>query len=120
MAVFFKGEFFINLFNNGNQEILRIGEKGIKIYLSMAALNAFYIIGANYFQSIGEAVKSVILNLVRQVVLFIHLLIILPRYYGVDGVWLISPISDLVIVIFTAYFLKGNTVQLKERCLQFK
>lgn len=98
--------FFINLFNDGNQEILRIGSRGIRIYFLLIPLNCFYIIGANFFQYINNAMKSVVLNLLRQVVLFIPLLFILPKYFGIDGVWMVFPISDVIIFIITGYFLK--------------
>jgi len=112
-GVFAAPEFLIGLFNDGNEEILSIGVRGLRIYLTFACLNAFYIIGANYFQSIGRAKKSVILNLVRQVGLFIPLLILLPKYFGIDGVWYIFPISDFIICILTAYFLKKHVDELK-------
>ena len=112
---FFRGDVLINLFNDGNEEILRIGERGLKICLSMGILNAFYIIGANYFQSINQATKSVILNLIRQVVLFVPLFIILPKYYGIDGIWLIWPISDIVVFLFTGYFIRKNIRELNTR-----
>ena len=115
LIAFFRGDVLINLFNDGNEEILRIGERGLKICLSMGVLNAFYIIGANYFQSIDQAVKSVVLNLIRQVVLFVPLFIILPKYYGIDGIWLIWPISDIVVFFFTGYFIRKNIRELKAR-----
>ena len=115
LIAFFRGDVLINLFNDGNEEILRIGERGLKICLSMGVLNAFYIIGANYFQSIDQAVKSVVLNLIRQVVLFVPLFIILPKYYGIDGIWLIWPISDIVVFFFTGYFIRKNIRELKVR-----
>ncbi|WP_028856862.1 MATE family efflux transporter [Psychrilyobacter atlanticus] len=115
LLAFFRGDVLINLFNDGNEEILRIGERGLKICLSMGVLNAFYIIGANYFQSIDQAVKSVVLNLIRQVVLFVPLFIILPKYYGIDGIWLIWPISDIVVFFFTGYFIRKNITELKAR-----
>lgn len=115
LVAFFRGDVLINLFNDGNEEILRIGERGLKICLSMGVLNAFYIIGANYFQSIDQAAKSVILNLIRQVVLFIPLFIILPKYYGIDGIWLIWPISDIAVFLFTGYFIRKNIEELKVR-----
>ncbi len=115
LVVFFKGDILINLFNDGNEEILRIGERGLKICLSMGILNAFYIIGANYFQSIDQAIKSVTLNLIRQVVLFVPLFIILPKYYGIDGIWLIWSISDIIIFLFTGYFLRKNIEELKAK-----
>lgn len=115
LGVFINAEFFINLFNDGNREILDIGSRGIKIYLALASLNAFYIIGANYFQSIEEAMKSVVLNLLRQVGIFIPLLLILPRYFGIDGVWYIFPVSDLFIFLVTGYFLRTHLKEIGGR-----
>ncbi len=115
LGVFINAEFFINLFNDGNREILAIGSRGIKIYLALASLNAFYIIGANYFQSIEEAMKSVVLNLLRQVGIFIPLLLILPRYFGIDGVWYIFPVSDLFIFLITGYFLRTHLKEIGKR-----
>ncbi len=115
LGVFINAEFFINLFNDGNREILAIGSRGIKIYLALASLNAFYIIGANYFQSIEEAIKSVVLNLLRQVGIFIPLLLILPRYFGIDGVWYIFPVSDLFIFLITGYFLRTHLKEIEKR-----
>lgn len=115
LGVFINAEFFINLFNDGNREILSIGSRGIKIYLALASLNAFYIIGANYFQSIEEAMKSVVLNLLRQVGIFIPLLILLPRHFGIDGVWYIFPVSDLFIFLVTGYFLRVHLKEIEKR-----
>lgn len=99
---------FINLFNNGNKEIEAIGVHGIRIFMIFAGLNAFYIIGANYFQAVGNAKISVFLNLLRQLIIFIPLLLILPKYFGIDGVWYIFPISDLTIFFITFYFIKDH------------
>lgn len=110
LGSFLVPEFFINLFNDGNPEILRIGSEGLKIFMSLAFLNAFYIIGANYFQSIGQALKSVTLNLIRQLGLFIPMLFILPRFMGMEGIWYIFPVSDLIIFIITLYLIKDHLI----------
>ncbi|MBN2520823.1 MAG: hypothetical protein JXB17_09990 [Bacteroidales bacterium] len=59
----------------------------------------------NYFQSIGKAGLSAILSLLRQVIVLIPVLLILPNYLGLDGVWLSGPISDTISAIITASFL---------------
>ncbi len=48
----------------------------------------FQIISTSFFQSIGNATESIIVGLLRQVIFLIPLLIILPRTFGVDGVWM--------------------------------
>ena len=61
----------------------------------------FQLVTTNFFQSIGKVNRSIFLSLTRQVLMLIPLLIILPRYYGVNGVWYSMPISDMVAAILT-------------------
>lgn len=65
----------------------------------------FQIVGTNFFQSLGMAGKSVFLSLTRQIIFMIPLLIILPPHFGLNGVWMAYPISDLVATIVTAIML---------------
>lgn len=62
----------------------------------------FQIISTALFQSIGKAGKSIFLGLVRQVIFMVPLLLLLPRYAGMSGVWLSFPISDLFATVITA------------------
>jgi len=51
--------------------------------------------GASYFQAIGEAKKATFLGLLRQVLLLIPLLLILPNFLGLNGVWGAGALSAL-------------------------
>lgn len=62
----------------------------------------FQIVSTTFFQSIGQAFKSIILSLCRQVLFLIPLLWILPPMLGLNGVWVSFPISDAVATIVTA------------------
>lgn len=62
----------------------------------------FQIISTTYFQSIGKIGVSILLSLVRQVIFLLPLLLILPRYFGLDGIWLTFPVSDVLATIVTA------------------
>ncbi|WP_372712774.1 MATE family efflux transporter [Ilyobacter sp.] len=119
ITVMMKPAFFINLFNNGNSELLAIGENGIKIYMSLIVFNAIYVIGANYFQAVGQANKSLFLNIFKQLVLFIPMIIILPKYFGINGVWLAAPVSDLIVFATTGFFLVKNNRKLKNLSYQY-
>ena len=62
---------------------------------------AFPLVGAqmvigNFFQSIGHAGKSIFLSVTRQMLFLIPLLAVLPKWWGLDGVWLAMPISDTI------------------------
>jgi putative MATE family efflux protein len=94
----------IRLFND-DVNLINTSNTGMKIFLSMMPLIGFQIISANYFQAVGKAKKSMILSMLRQVILLIPLLIFLPRFFALKGVWLAGPISDFIAAILTGYFI---------------
>lgn len=66
----------------------------------------FIIIGGqmvipNFFQSIGKAKISILLSLSRQLIFLVPFILIFPKYWGLDGVWLAMPASDAVAAIMT-------------------
>lgn len=61
----------------------------------------FQIVATTFFQSIGKAGRSIFLSLSRQVIFLIPLLMFLPDYYGLDGVWLSFPGSDILATVVT-------------------
>jgi Na+-driven multidrug efflux pump len=60
----------------------------------MFPLVGFQIVTSNFFQSIGRAKISVMLTLSRQVIFLIPALFLLPRIFGLNGVWAAMPVAD--------------------------
>lgn len=56
----------------------------------------FQIVTTNFFQSLGEATKSIFMSLSRQVIFLLPFLLILPPIFKLDGVWYSFPVSDLL------------------------
>lgn len=90
------------LFSEGNPELTNMTAQAMLTFFAMFPVVGFQIICSNYFQAIGKAVQSIILSLSRQVLLFIPLLLILPHFWGIDGVWRTAPIADGLAVLLTA------------------
>ena len=61
---------------------------------------------ANFFQAIGMVKQSSFLNLLRQCLLLIPLILILSFAFGLYGVFVAVPIADLVAFIITMYLIK--------------
>ncbi|MTL36061.1 MATE family efflux transporter, partial [Turicibacter sanguinis] len=95
------------------QELMAITVKGIRIYLFMFPFVSISIIGSTYFQSIGKARIAMILSLLRQLILLVPLLLVLPPFLGLDGVWLAQPISDTLAISITLYFLVKQFKKMK-------
>jgi Na+-driven multidrug efflux pump len=73
-----------------------IASRGFRIYFICYPVVGVQIVIQNYFQSIGRPLPSIFLSLTRQLVFLLPFLWLLPRYYGVDGVWLSMVGSDFL------------------------
>ncbi|TKG94015.1 MATE family efflux transporter [Puteibacter caeruleilacunae] len=94
----------ISLFNSDNTRMVAIGIEGIQIYLCVLPLAGFPIVMESYFQSIGKGARATCLTLTRQVMIFIPLLLILPNYFGLRGVWMSAPVADLIYAIIVVFY----------------
>lgn len=113
-------EFFplsiFKLFLNKPEEIKmvsEIGVPGLRIYLSAIGIVGFQVIGSNYFQATGQPTKSMVLSLSRQVLILIPMILILPKFFGLTGIWLAAPISDSLSTILTVILLKSDLNRFK-------
>lgn len=85
----------IKMFNKDDLELIHIASNGLRIYLV-----AIFMVGAqtaciNYFQSVRKALISMTLSLLRQVVILIPFVMILPHFFDLNGIWYAGPISDV-------------------------
>lgn len=85
-------------------ELIEQTTLGLRLSTMAFAVVGFQIVSSNFFQSIGLAPQAIVLSLSRQVIFLIPLLIVLPATYGLRGVWVSFPISDILATAITAAF----------------
>ena len=95
----------VGIFNRDAQ-LMAISVDGIRKYLGMMPLISISYIGSNYIQSIGKPKQAMFLSLLRQVILLVPMMLILPRLFGLDGVWFAQPIADIIAASVTFIMLK--------------
>lgn len=108
-------EQFIMLFNREDTELIEFGTRALRTFLIFLPIIGFQVVGANYFQAIGKPKHAMILTLSRQVLLLIPLLLILPRFYGLNGVLFSGPIADLGSSILTGTWLLFEIKNLNQK-----
>lgn len=113
IVVQFAPDILIKIFNK-DPELVKIATNGIRIYLFMLPVIGFQVISSNYFQSIGKAKISMFLSLLRQVILLIPCLLILPNIFELNGIWLSGPISDGISSLITGILFYNSVKKLKE------
>lgn len=93
-------------------EILKVGTIGLRIYLAALPIIGFQIVSSNYFQATGKPKYAMVLSLSRQVLILIPALLILPKLFGLTGVWLAAPTSDTISSIITGTLLAKDIKKL--------
>jgi putative MATE family efflux protein len=97
--------------------VLALGTHAIRLATLMLPLVGFQIIAANYFQAIGKPLQAMVLALSRQVILLIPILLVLPRFFGLNGIWGSFPCADLCSSVLTAVCLFWELRRLREKHL---
>ena len=77
-------------------ELIGLSANGLRIVVMFFPIIGFQMVTSNFFQSIGMAGKAIFLSLTRQMLILLPCLLILPQFFGVEGVWYSMPVSDLL------------------------
>ncbi|MFQ9698093.1 MAG: MATE family efflux transporter, partial [Zhenhengia sp.] len=99
-------DILISLFAKKGSSLFEIALNGFKIFSIGFLLSGFNIFASGMFTAFSNGKISALLSLLRTFVFFVIGLLILPRFLGVNGVWLIVPfaeLSTLVISIICIY-----------------
>jgi len=92
------------LFTN-DTELLEIAVPALRIFVSMLLLIGPNIMWINMFIGLGKGLTSMVLLLIRDAVLLIPMLLLLPSLFGLNGVWMAQPLSN-VFAFVIIYFWK--------------
>ena len=91
----------VKIFNN-DLELVNVTSSGIKKFSLMMPIVPVSILGSNYIQSIGKAKEAMLLSLLRQVIILIPIILLLPKFLGLNGIWYSQPVADFIAVIITS------------------
>ncbi len=103
----FFSEYIVSAFTK-DPELTKLSARALTIVFSTSPIIAVQLIGSGYFQAIGKAFPALLLTLSKQGIFLIPLVLTLPHFFGVDGIWFSFPISDILSSGVTWYFLKRD------------
>lgn len=89
----------LSIFGTGTETYFRFGVRFFRIFLFFTWINCIQPISSTFFTSIGKPIKGVFLSLTRQILFFIPVLIILPMFFGIDGIIYTGPVADLLAAV---------------------
>lgn len=95
----------VNLFTT-DPELLERTPRALIIVFIATPLITVQLIGSAYFQAIGKAVPALLLTMTKQGFFLIPFVLILPPFFGLDGIWYAFPLSDILAAAVTYGYLK--------------
>ena len=91
----------VGIFTN-DAELIAVGAHATRLAFISVSVMGMMMVGSSSFQSIGKATQAFITAIGRPIVFLIPAVLILPRYLGLDGVWLAFPVADGLTFVLTA------------------
>lgn len=107
----------LSIFGTQSAKFSEFAEKCMKIFLLGIFAAGFQVVSTSYFQATGQPVKASILSSLRQLILLIPLVLILPLFFGLDGILYAGPAADItsffVVLCFSAHELRSLNKKIK-------
>lgn len=98
LVVYFIPEPLIKIFSN-DPELVTTGAYASKLVFLSMPLMGVVMVSTQVFQALGKALQAFITAIVRPLVFLVPLVLVLPRYWQLDGVWLAFPFSDALAAV---------------------
>jgi Na+-driven multidrug efflux pump len=96
LIIQFGAENVVSLFVDDNPLFEQMAARALRITFAVAPLMAFMIVIPGILSALGEVRYNFVLSIGIQLCVQIPALFILPRFFGVDGIWLSFPLVDIV------------------------
>ena len=102
------GEFFpeyVALIFTSDEQMIEMAVVGMRYNCLLFPIVGFQMVTGSFFQSIAQPGKAIFLSLSRQLLFLVPFIIIFPHFWGINGVWVSLPASDLISSIITTVLL---------------
>lgn len=104
----------ISIFGTGSDLYYEFAEKYLKIFMMLVFFQNIQPITVNYFSATGNHRQGLIVSLSRQGLFLIPLLVILPKFFGINGILAASPISDAMAFVLSVSMVLVSFRKFKE------
>lgn len=84
---------------------LEMGKNALIIMVLGTPLIGLNVVASIFFQALGRAKPAFILSISRQLMFLIPAVVLLPRFYGLNGAWAAFPVSDLLAFMLSGFLL---------------
>jgi putative MATE family efflux protein len=81
------------------------GIPAMRMYFIIWPIYGIMLVAITYFQALGHARQASFLVMAKMLVFYAPIIYFLPRWFGLNGIWLSVPVSDVVVMAMGVWFL---------------
>lgn len=104
---------FIASVFTSDQTLISLAVSALRIVFVFFPIIGFQMVASNFFQSIGMAKIAIFMSLSRQVIVLLPCLLILPHFWGVNGVWYSLPVADILSTVIATFLFLNHYKKIK-------
>lgn len=84
------------------EEMMAIGITGLRTNFCVTPVLGFVMLVTTFFQSIAKPVPSIVITLLRQILLLIPFIYLFSALWGINGIFVAQPVSDMLALVLSA------------------
>lgn len=98
-------DLILKLFGTSDANFTMFAVKALRIYMLGIFAAGFQVVSTSYFQATGQPMKASVLSMLRQLILLIPMVLILPLFFGLDGLLYAGPVADIGSAVIVSLFM---------------
>ncbi len=101
---YFAGSYVVDFFAKGNRDVAEISLHGFRIVAISFIMMAYNIFSSGWFTALNDGKTSAILSFCRTIVFVVVPVLILPRIFQMDGVWMSLTVGEMLSVFMSIFY----------------
>ncbi|WP_294404198.1 MATE family efflux transporter [uncultured Clostridium sp.] len=97
----------LNMFN-AESELMTVGISALKIISTGFIFSAIPVVFSGVFEGLGDGMRSLIITLLRQLIIIVPAAILLSKVFGIYGVWISFPLSEIAAMVISIIIMKSK------------
>lgn len=102
---------FVSVFNSDEPQLVEYTVLGIRLHMFALALDGFLVVAGAYYQAVNKGSKAMFVML-GNMLIQLPFLYIMPKLYGVPGIWIAYPLSNIALSVIVMVMLYKDVKKL--------
>jgi Na+-driven multidrug efflux pump len=100
---------------SSDPELIEIGDRALKIIFLLFPLAGLQMVSSGMYQALGRTKPAFFISILRQFLVLIPAILILSRFFALDGIWFGFLVTEIISFIICFYFYKREMNLIKNR-----